>query len=248
MKLDYIDRTAATLYYMHSHGHQQWELIYNYFGEGTMCIDGKTYTFKPGTVVLLPPEALHEKSSNTGYKDYYVQFTDCPLFPQVYVFEDDCDEKILSLIRVLYSVFYENRTQDVCDVLLEGLIGVLQPYLQNPYTNRYVQMLQNTIIQSFTDPSFLIDQAFSKIPVNKDHLRRKFGSAFGMTPVEYLNSLRVQQATHLLTQGKISISEVAFRCGFYDPCYFSRCFKKYMGLSPRAYKMQKGLSAENGTD
>lgn len=41
----------------------------------------------------------------------------------------------------------------------------------------------------------------------------------------------------------VSISEVAYKCGFSDPKYFSRCFKKTMGCSPTEY-MKRGETAE----
>jgi AraC-like DNA-binding protein len=238
MTLEYIDKKTVPLYRIHKHSHPQWELIYNYSGYGTMDIGDKTHSFKPGTVALLPPGTIHDKTSASGYKDYYLQFSGCCIYPKIYVFEDDCDRKLLYLIRVLYSLFYENREKAVCDSLLESLIGVLQPYMQQTQEDWNVRMLQNKIIQEFSDPFFSVKQAFCDIPVNKDHLRRRFKAALGMPPVEYLTSLRIQQAKHLLSQEGMDISEVAYQCGFCDPLYFSRVFRKNTEVAPSAWKKQ----------
>jgi AraC-like DNA-binding protein len=56
----------------------------------------------------------------------------------------------------------------------------------------------------------------------------------------YLNRLRVEKACHLLTEGSMSLSEIAGSCGFEDQSWFSKIFKNFTGISPGKYRTQGG--------
>jgi AraC-like DNA-binding protein/ligand-binding sensor protein len=56
----------------------------------------------------------------------------------------------------------------------------------------------------------------------------------------YLNRLRVEKASHLLTETDLSLSEIAGSCGFEDQSWFSKIFKNYTGQSPGRYRSQGG--------
>lgn len=66
-------------------------------------------------------------------------------------------------------------------------------------------------------------------------LYRDFKSATGFSPKEYLIRLRVMHSTELLRQGRLNVTETAFQAGFNDSNYFSRQFRKVMGVSPRKF-------------
>ena len=51
----------------------------------------------------------------------------------------------------------------------------------------------------------------------------------------YLNSLRIKRAKSLMDKKESSISDIAAACGFNDPLYFSKVFRKSEGISPREY-------------
>ncbi|MDR0387287.1 MAG: helix-turn-helix domain-containing protein [Treponema sp.] len=56
----------------------------------------------------------------------------------------------------------------------------------------------------------------------------------------YLNRLRVEKACRLLTEGNMSLSEIAGACGFEDQSWFSKIFKNFTGISPGKYRIQGG--------
>jgi len=57
------------------------------------------------------------------------------------------------------------------------------------------------------------------------HLCRIFHASFGLTPVEYRNTARLEQAKTLLRDTSLTIAEIAYRAGFQDPAYFTRQFR-----------------------
>jgi AraC-like DNA-binding protein len=67
-------------------------------------------------------------------------------------------------------------------------------------------------------------------------LQRRFQSAFGITPQEFLLRTRVLAAARLLEESALSAAEVAARCGFADASRFSRHFRLRIGASPAAYR------------
>ena len=62
----------------------------------------------------------------------------------------------------------------------------------------------------------------------------------GLSPIEFIRQIRIKKALRLMDDGETSITEVAYKTGFNDPKYFSRCFKAEMGMSPTAYLNEKG--------
>lgn len=64
----------------------------------------------------------------------------------------------------------------------------------------------------------------------------EFKRHFGTSPVDYVLSQRLKQATYFLRDHNLTISEVALKVGFRDPFHFSRLFKKYHGISPLLYR------------
>lgn len=65
---------------------------------------------------------------------------------------------------------------------------------------------------------------------------RLFRSVFSTTPGLYITELRMKKAQNLLKSGSLSIGEIAWRCGYDDQNYFSRAFKKHIGMTPTEYQ------------
>ena len=72
--------------------------------------------------------------------------------------------------------------------------------------------------------------------ISETYFRRLFHKVYGISPLKYINSLRIARAKELINSGMHTISEVARLSGFNDEAYFSREFKKNTGVSPSEYK------------
>ena len=235
MNLYSAGKSSHNLFSFPMHKHDRWELICNFSGCGTMTAGSKTFLFSEGTVVLLPPGTQHEKISELGFEDHYVQFTGCDFEEKIYILEVDPSGHVFNLIRLLCSIWFDSTDRTVCADLFDGLMGLLRPALTQKQ-NRFVQQLRRRIAEEFTDPDLHLQTLMAEIPINTDHLRRLFKQEVGQTPQEYLIRLRLDHATTLLRGEDVSVSEAAFRAGFYDPLYFSRVFRKHMGIAPSKWK------------
>ncbi len=70
----------------------------------------------------------------------------------------------------------------------------------------------------------------------QDRFIRVFKEETGRTPNAYITEFRLHEAMRLLSEGELSVSEVAERTGFCDASYFSRIFKQHLGVNPKNYK------------
>ena len=68
--------------------------------------------------------------------------------------------------------------------------------------------------------------------VTPGHMTRTFRMIVGISPLEYVHRLRLEEAYRLLSDTSMNVSEAASEVGFDDANYFSRLFRKKMGISP----------------
>lgn len=81
-----------------------------------------------------------------------------------------------------------------------------------------------------------ISEVIERSHYSQRHFIRLFSLAYGMTPQRYLLDVRIRHATSMLRDSGLSVTEIAMRCGFGDPNYFSRIFRKYVGSSPSEFR------------
>ncbi|MFA6294386.1 MAG: helix-turn-helix domain-containing protein [Victivallales bacterium] len=96
---------------------------------------------------------------------------------------------------------------------------------------RLVQALKQRIENDFRHPPSMnsLAREFNVTPV---HMARAFRMIVGISPLEYVHRLRLEEAYLLLSDSSMNISEVSESVGFEDANYFSRLFRKKMGMSP----------------
>lgn len=68
------------------------------------------------------------------------------------------------------------------------------------------------------------------------HFARAFKAATGLAPRRYLTNRRVEQARLWISEGRLSLAEIAYRCGFSSQAYFTKWFKRLVGATPGEYR------------
>lgn len=239
------------------HFHQYWELIFNLEGEGTHFLEKEEGSFSPGTIVLCPPKTLHWKKSNQGgYQDAFLLFSGSCAAGELrrWQFQDDSDRTAERLFRMLHSVCHRGEPgwERVAEPLLEALLGLLLLWegRQGRRPDPQVELLRSRIVDGFTNPAFRIEDAVDGIPYCRDYLRRCFQAELGMTPVEYLQRLRIDHAKKLLQSSspRRSVGETAYLSGFADPGYFARLFRRLEGVPPSRFRPGLGWEGERGRE
>jgi AraC-like DNA-binding protein len=113
--------------------------------------------------------------------------------------------------------------------LLQGEDRLPQP--TSLLVKQTIAYLQKNYAQHLTR-----QQMARAVGVSEDYLGRIFLQELGLSPMEYLNRYRIKEAKVLLRHTFTSVTDVASQVGFDDPAYFSRAFRKQVGVSPRAYR------------
>ncbi|WP_295747189.1 AraC family transcriptional regulator [uncultured Limosilactobacillus sp.] len=84
-----------------------------------------------------------------------------------------------------------------------------------------------------------VDEIANAINISRAECFRSFKAVLYQTPIEYLNDYRMAMAESMLTSSTQTVKEVALRCGFSNPSYFSSEFKKRVGMTPKKYRQTK---------
>lgn len=74
---------------------------------------------------------------------------------------------------------------------------------------------------------------------------RCFQKYYGKAPVEYVIEYRLNQARRLLESSELSVKEIGFECGFYDPSYFSRIYRRHFGVTPGNYRRDARIERQS---
>ncbi|MBU2948668.1 AraC family transcriptional regulator [Zobellia uliginosa] len=92
------------------------------------------------------------------------------------------------------------------------------------------------INENLNDPSFNVQKLQEMLFVSKIKCYRAFKEVLQQSPSDVIINLRLQKAEYLLKNHSLNISEISMECGFNDPKYFSRLFKKNFERSPKEYR------------
>lgn len=94
----------------------------------------------------------------------------------------------------------------------------------------------NYIHRHYMNGKISLDMLAAIASMSKRNLTRYFRNATGASPLEYLQTLRMSKALFFLRSTDFKIEDIAYRCGFCNGAYFSRCFIKSYNVSPSEYR------------
>ena len=116
---------------------------------------------------------------------------------------------------------------------------VEQRTIQTP-DDALMQRVMEVINENIGDSDLSVDMIAQKVGISRVHLHRKMKELTNQTPHSFIRNIRLQQAAKLLKDGKQSITDVMYICGFSNSASFSTMFKNLYGCSPREY-MQNAI-------
>lgn len=231
-------------YDVRKHVHEHWELVYCTGGSGVFELEnGIVINYREGDLVAIPPHEVHANSSTDGFTNIHITMAE-PSFSYRSPFrvpdDENCFKMAFSQAKTFYMTDIKNR-ELVLAALGDLIVGFIICFRSNTEYSSPVDRIRNAIIRNYSKADFALDAYIRELPFHYDYLRKLFKKEIGMSPLEYLTSLRMKSAEKLLTAmwtNEYSVTEIAQMCGYDDSLYFSRVFKKHFGCSPTSFAKQ----------
>lgn len=242
MEVLLVDKSPETYFDFREHSHGFWEIICNIQGCGTATIDNTEIPFTEGTIFCVPPGVRHRKSAPGGFRDaclFIRDFSPVDARP-IPVFADDSRRTFENLLLTAYDI--QIRDEPNAKAIINSLGDALYQLLlgwssRGRHPADPVETFIDCLMMNISNSAFDLTDAIHKTSYSDSYFRKIFKSFTGSAPLDYLHHLRIESAKRQLQQyhGIVSIKSIALACGFSDPYYFSRIFKKHEGISPQGY-------------
>lgn len=245
------------------HWHEEFEIIYLERGSASFSIDGCEYKLLPNQFLFVNCGSIHSGKSVESPEAYAIVFNLNMLCSQE---PDICRAKYIQPLETLKLTVPNFIEDDFLGRLIFNLIRIWKEktsgyelYIKsNLFMIFYHLFSKGYVTSSNHDKEFnsklekiksAIDyinlnystpitiESLSKVTnLSKFYFCRLFKEITHLTPVDYINKLRVEKAIELIKNTDLGISEVAFEVGFNNVSYFIKVFKEYVGMTPLQYK------------
>ncbi len=186
-------------------------------------------------------DAMHWQSvdfqhAEPAYRDEYDKVFDCPLrFNQPYcqiVFE----RKYLTIAPKQRNPFMARAALQYANTLMKKL-----------FRRTYADKVKLLIMESVGSGEADIDHVAERLNTSRQTLYRKLKEE-GVSFQSLLEDVRFAMAKEKLKTPNLSLSEIAFSLGFSDLSAFSRAFKRWSGVSPKAFREKRRYALKRLTD
>ncbi len=234
-------------------------------GSGFVKRQGQLYEVKEGNFFILPPhsDVVYYPNKDNPWSYIWIEFGGSTVktlldktsySENLFVFEDDKNHMLKrSLIEMIYkdnTLYDDEESLLITSYLLKTFSFLLKNYPKNQKTN--ISKRENTLIQiekylaaHFDDPNLSMEEVAKVFSFSQSYLTRLFKSEAGITPIQYVNELRMKRAIELLALQSFTIDQIAEAVGYDNQFYFTKRFKKYYGVPPSKYKQKNRVDLKN---
>ncbi|MBQ9989769.1 MAG: helix-turn-helix domain-containing protein [Lachnospiraceae bacterium] len=237
------------------HTHHCAELFYVVEGNGQFFLEGETYPVSVGDLIIVAPNVLHTELSLNGSTFKYIVLGieglelpaasgDMELPYRIVNFKGMQDTLLFYLQKILYEIEAKIPGHElICQNLMEILLILLERQTNFAVSlspvSRKTSRLSNSIrryIDAHYKENLSLDHLAEVSHVSKFHLAHAFTEEYGISPISYMITKRIDEGAHLLETTDYSLAQISNFCGFSSPSYFSQIFKKHHNCSPKEFR------------
>ncbi len=223
------------------HKHKTYEVIVYLDGDSYFCTQDKKAPVSAGNIIIVPPDTMHSSHPDTNPERIYIngEFNQIFSLSEPVIISDNKKKEGTLLANMIYNNRFENPdyVASLCNAFAHF---ILQSIKVDDNMTVALKEVVREITNNFHNPDLNLCYILNKSGYAEDYIRAQFKKQMGKTPTEFLTDVRIQHARYLIDvySAKMTLSEIAERCGYDDYIYFSRRFKQAMGISPQKYKNQ----------
>lgn len=188
------------------------------------------YVAETDDCVVFCKESAFVRKVITPIECIYLQFDEFPLPLKNGIIEIEDRIRLKSTVEYLKKAI-EASNEYLINHFVEDLFVMVK---RSDAADTAAQCI-NYLSANFEKP-LTLDMIAEELHLSKQWLIVKFKKHTGSTPIEYLNTLRIQHGKSLLANSELPVYKIAELCGFENVYYFSGCFKKRTGVSPTQYR------------
>lgn len=115
-------------------------------------------------------------------------------------------------------------------------------------SSEFGQKVWDLVIANLSNPGYGVEQVAADLDISRIHVNRKLKAQTGYSPSAVFKFIRMDHASRLLLEGKLTIADVARECGFASASYFSTAFKDYYKQSPSEFVAEKSRQSSGTLD
>jgi len=243
------------------HHHQVYQMLYAMEDDGEITIDGKSHPFSQDYVSLISPYTPHAISARTKLVVLIIEFEASSLGEDVRkhlleVFFHQSDLIKLNPIeagevrRLLRKMLYEQSLGEPINfiaikVYLAELLFILARSQDEPEIFD-ANALRANRLRSYIDKNYFnvknANELSARLGVSTRYVNSIFKEHYNMTPLQYLNTVRLEKAKKILTETQNDIVSICFEVGFESLSTFYRTFKNDTGTSPYKFRELNNFS------
>ena len=235
------------------HTHNHLELFYIVGGKGQFLIQDQLYPVNPNNLVVINPNVTHtEVSLNAQPLEYIVLgiegielATNEGSNGQFNILDHFESVEISSCLRNILREMEQKNTgyEDVCQAYMEILIIRLMRNIalavptesQVVSGNRQCASVKRYIDLHFKE-ALTLEQLAEDAHMNKYYLSHAFKREYGISPINYMITKRIEESKYLLAETDLSMSQIAQLLGFSSLSYFSQVFRRTQATTPMEYR------------
>ena len=109
-------------------------------------------------------------------------------------------------------------------------------FMASQINDKVTAKILKYVTENMSNPDLKIDDIAEAMGMSRSVLYAKIKQSVSMTPIDFVRHIRIMRASELLQQTDDTLASISFEVGFSDPKYFSKVFKKEMGIVPSEYR------------
>lgn len=218
---------------------EDYRILYVISGKAELTFADTKRTLCENEWLFMPPQASYylDAYGSNSWKFYVIAFSSTEEYDIPITHSGVSTPRIKELFRSAHTIWEEKNSGHV--TYTKSLIYlILYEIISDQYANTYRTPSLNdvlTYMRIHYKEKLTLETLADRSGYSISYFKRLFTDTMGVSPIRYLNNIRIEHAKEMLRSNLFTIGEIAEECGFENIYYFSNVFKKHTGVSPRNY-------------